>query len=255
MKTIELEVDPENPAQFFACCGVFELAALLGDRQGPTAEAAFEYDPHRPRCARFRVWNASHGLPELLQALKVAQVEAPEASGEASVTLRLADAIALTLDWWLLPDRSQKSRLKLWAGQQTTQSLVATMLAALPDEADAAVFETNKVPMSGRFGLDPRSAWNTLDFGSSVNEQGRDAYTFPAAETLAAVGLQGFRPHRTEDRSAFGYRLWTVPLSPVAARAAVQGAMPVAGRSFRFPIEKRSGAYSCFAYAHPTQGE
>ncbi len=253
MTPIELHLDPENPAQFFACCGLFELAALFGQEITEGVEAVFEYDRHRPRRALFRLHHSPKELNDLIRLLKTSKPNATEKSGEAPVTLKFTDAIDLTLDWWLEPDRSRKSRLKLWAGQQTSLSLVTTMLAALPDEAAADLFDANKIPMSGRFGLDPRSAWNALDFGSSINEQGRDAYTYPATEILAACGLQGFRPRSGENRNTYGYRLWTTPLPLVVARAAVQGALSVPGQDFAFPIEKRSGAYSYFAFAHPTK--
>lgn len=255
MRLIELSLDPENPAQFFACCGIFELASLFCGSNAKGVEAAFDYDRLQPQHALFRLHHSPKGLSELVQLLKAAQPSAPERSGEAPVTLRLAELVDFNLDWWLEPDRFSKSRFKLWAGQQTSLTLVATMLGALPDGADANMLETNKVPMSGRFGLDPRSAWNALDFGSSVNEQKRDAYTFPLTETLAAVGLQGFRPKRNGGtRNSYSYRLWTSPLPPVVARAATQGAMPVSGQGFTFSIEKRSGAYSYFTYAQPIQG-
>lgn len=249
--SIEIELDPQNPAQFFACCGMFELAVMFGSG----VEAAFVYDPTQPRRACFQLINSPEPLGGLMRILKNAQATAPEDSGEAPVTLHFAGGAVLTLDWWLEADRSGKSRFKLWAGQQTTlKSLVQPMLEKLPDEADAFLFTTSKEPMSGRFGLDPRSAWNTLDFGSSVNEQGRDAYTFPAAEMLAAIGLQGFRPKSGDNRNTYAYRLWHKPLPLVVARAVVADAIPLAGQTFSFTVEKRSGAYSCFAFANPTQG-
>lgn len=248
---IEIELDPQNPAQFFACCGVFELAAMYGEN----VEAAFDYDPTLPRKAHFRLVNSTKPMSDLIKNLKTVKANAQEVSGEAPVTLHFADGAVLILDWWLKPDRSDKSNIKLWAGQQTTlKSLVQPMLAKLPDETDAFLFTTRKEPMSGRFGLDPRSAWNTLDFGSSVNEQGRDAYTFPAAEMLAAIGLQGFRPKAGANRNTYAYRLWHKPLPLVVARAVVASAIPVAGQTFSFTVEKRSGAFSCFTFANPTQG-
>ena len=38
--TIRIQVDPTNPGQFFACCGLLELA----DRLWPGSEAWFDYD-------------------------------------------------------------------------------------------------------------------------------------------------------------------------------------------------------------------
>lgn len=248
---IKVELDPENPAQFFACCGLFELAAMFGEG----VEAAFDYDQTQPRKARFQLINSTKYLSDLIKNLKTVEATVLEDSGEAPVILKFTGGAVLILDWWLEADRSGKSRFKLWAGQQTTlKSLTQPMLSKLPDNADALLFTTSREPMSGRFGLDPRSAWNTLDFGSSVNEQGRDAYTFPAAEMLAAIGLQGFRPKAGENRNNYAYRLWQKPLPLVVARAVVADAIPVAGQTFSFTVEKRSGAYSSFAFANPTQG-
>lgn len=244
---VRIELDPQNPAQFFACCGVFEIAALHGER----ATASFLYDWQYPRQADFVLAHSSMTLGEIVGIVQNSAVSTPEESGEAPVLLQFASKNSLLLNWWLEHDQSGKSRLKLWAGQQTTINLVKSMLAVLPDEADSAIFNTNKRPMSGRFGLDPRSAWNTLDFGSSINEQGRDAYTFPATEMLAAIGLQGFRPRNGMKQNTFSYHLWSLPLPIVAARAAVAGALPVAGQSFGFTKEKRSGAYACFSFANP----
>ncbi|MDX9785158.1 MAG: hypothetical protein RBT11_00125 [Desulfobacterales bacterium] len=249
--SIHLDLNPQNPAQFFACCGVFELAAMFAN----DASASFHYDLFQPYKADFELSYASKTLCEIVTLVKQATPTAIEESGEAPVTLNLSTESSLLLDWWLKPDRSGKSRFKLWAGNQTTAGLVRTMLAALPDDADNTLFSANKKPMSGRFGLDPRSAWNTLDFGSSVNEQGRDAYTFPAAEMLSAIGLQGFRPRRHHVRTRYKYYLWSKPLHVAAARAAVAGALPIAGQLFSFTVEKRSGAYSCFSFAKPIQGE
>ena len=107
-----------------------------------------------------------------------------------------------------------------------------------------------RLPMSGRFGLDPRSAWNALDFGSSPNTQNRDAYTYPAAEMLAAIGLQGFRP-TANGRRSFSYRMWEQPLPLVPARAAVAGALICVSREYAFEVKRRSGSYRCFTLAQP----
>ena len=108
--------------------------------------------------------------------------------------------------------------------------------------------------MSGRFGLDPRSAWTPLDFGSSPNIQDRDVYTYPVTELLAAVGLQGFRLRQVAPRE-YAYWLWHVPLPLVAARAASGGALKeMCGPAFRFQIVKRNKSYSAFTYGQPFQG-
>ncbi len=70
---------------------------------------------------------------------------------------------------------------------------------------------------------------------------------------LAAVGLQGFRLRRLEQRE-YAYWLWHVPLPLVVARAACGGALEEAGGpAFRFQIVKRNKSYSAFTYAQPFQ--
>lgn len=247
---IEVELDPENPAQFFACCGLFELAAMFG----VGVEAAFDYAPSQPRNACFRLIDSALSLNELMTKLKEAKASTLEDSGEAPVTLHFSGGATFTLDWWLLPDRSEKSPIKLWAGrQQTLRDLVEPMLKTIGNDLDKSILDQN-VPMKGRFGFDPRSSWNTRDFGSSPDAQNARVLTYSITEILAAIGLQGFRANSGNVRKKFAYRLWRdfVPLS--VARAAAAGVTPISGQTFSFTVEKRSGAYSCFAFAHPTQG-
>lgn len=248
-----VSLDPINPAQFFACCGLFELLAM----RIPEVLTHFQHDPRTPRRADFVVpgVNAGHVVSSL-RALKTARVEAlPDfAGGEAPVRIVIPEAGKIELDWWLAPTRTDTSDLKLWAGRQTTNKLVRDMRDALPDELDERPLDF-PLPMSGRFGLDPRSAWNALDFGSSPNTQGRDAYTFPVTEMLAAIGLQGFRPKQVAPRQ-YAYWLWDSPLPLVAARAACGGVLTeTSGAAFRFQVVKRSKSYSFLAYAQPHHQE
>ncbi|HEX7551266.1 MAG TPA: hypothetical protein VF579_11905 [Candidatus Methylomirabilis sp.] len=251
MSEVCITLDPLNPAQFLACCGLFEL---LG-RQRPDVPTQFQYDPFTPSRATFAVSGMDMGeVLAGLAAVKTARVNAvPDFSGgEAPVRMVLADGGSIELDWWLVPTRTDKSPFKLWAGQQTTTKLVQDMRDALPDALDERLLDFRS-PMSGRFGFDPRSAWTALDFGSSPNTQGRDAYTYPVTELLAAVGLQGFRL-RQIGRREYAYWLWTVPLPLVAARAAGGGALAEArGPAFRFEIVKRNKSYSAFTYGQPLQ--
>lgn len=246
---VEIEIDPLNPAQVFACCGILELLAV----RNPAVTACFKRHMRQYRRASFQLYGVtSSALQETLNALKSAQSSSAEgfAAGEAPVELDVPNIYKMTLDWWLVPERTTKSRLKLWAGQQSTIKLVQDMLGVDWGDLDKN-FLMYRLPMSGRFGLDPRSAWNTLDFGSSPNTQNTDVFTYPAAEMLAAVGLQGFRP-RASRKHGFVYRLWERPLPVLSARAAVSGALPDGiHQEFSFHVEKRSGSYSCFAFAQP----
>jgi CRISPR-associated protein Csx14 len=247
-KNLRFEIDPLNPAQFFACCGILELLSA----KAPDVSANFTLEENQLRRASF-ILTGSDGtaLADTLAALKNAKAVSENGfnGGEAPVTLEIPETSKLTLDWWLVPERKYKSSFKLWAGQQTTLKLVRDMLDADWGDLGNDVLSF-RLPMSGRFGLDPRSAWNALDFGSSPNTQNRDAFTYPVAEMLAAVGLQGFRP-TAKGRRSFSYCLWELPLPLVPARAAAAGALSCGSREYAFNVEKRSGSYSCFTFAQP----
>lgn len=249
---VKIKLDPRNPAQFFACCGLFQLVA----RKSAVVLAWFEHNPHMPREADFSLHGIDYSnLSEILIALKISITTAiPNFTGDkAPVRLEMNGFATIELDWWLEPERTEKSDIKLWAGRQTTlENLVKPMLDALPTAVDASILDF-RVPMSGRFGLDPRSAWNTLDHGSSPDAQGVNVYTYPVAEMLAAVGLQGFRP-RQQARKHFMYSLWSSPLPLTVARAAAAGALPIARNfEFEFEVAKRSGSYSYFTFAKPSE--
>jgi hypothetical protein len=251
MSEFDITCDPLNPAQVFACAGLLEAVAL----RHPAVLGHFQYDPRHPRQATFRLAGADLAGASLPAALKAAQVEAVPgfSGGEAPIRLHVEGWGHLELDWWLLPTRTEKSDLKLWAGQQTTVKLVHDMQEALPDGLDPEIWNV-RVAMSGRFGLDPRAAWNALDFGSSPDAQGQKVYTFPATELFAAIGLQGHRP-RPLARGRYAYWLWLEPLPLVAARAACGGALPdPATPAFQFEVSKRNKSYSSFTFAHPLEG-
>lgn len=254
LPSVTIRLDPLNPAQFFACCGLLEL---LSARNKNTL-ACFGHNPQQSRRASFTLHSIDASqLSAAMSALKEAKITASAdfAGGEAPVQITIRDVGTIVLDWWLSLERDEKSDLKLWAGNQTTQKLVQDMLTAEWGGDMTAAFEY-RLPMSGRFGLDPRSAWNTLDFGCSLNEEvkrrdGKNAYTYPATEMLAAIGLQGFRPSQ-QTRKGFLYSLWSSPLPLVVARAAAAGALPTtANYEFEFEVAKRSGSYSYFTFAEP----
>ncbi len=247
-KNLRIEIDPLNPAQFFACCGILELLSA----RHQDVSAKFHFQANQFHRVNFMILGANDAaLADMLTALKSSQASQEDASdpGKSPVALEIPGISKLTLDWWLVPERKYKSKFKLWAGQQTPLKIVKEMLSAdWGDHANGGLDFPQ--PMSGRFGLDPRSAWNALDFGSSPNTQNRDAFTYPVAEMLAAVGLQGFRP-TANGRRSFSYWLWEQPLPLVPARAAAAGALTCGSREYAFNVEKRSGSYSCFTFAQP----
>ena len=246
MPELRLRLDPCNPGQFFACCGIFELAAAECD----SAAAQFICDEGRPRSAEFLIKGpdipALSSLLLLLRDLKFEALQHAEASVDP-VCVSIGGH-TFEIDWWLDEFREGTTNLKCWAGQVTTRKLFEE-LPKLIDPAGAAQDPMQFAGMTkSKFGADPRSAWNALDFGYSPNRHGQDAATYPVVEVLAAVGLQGFRPVARR-RSKIAYSLWTVPLPLAVARAAATAPWDGLPRfDYEFDIEKRGQSYKFFTF-------
>jgi len=239
--SFSVRVDVTNPGQFFACCGLLELAHRLW----PGAQGWFQAD-------LFNIASDAtdeQPLDTILETLTRDPVQVDTARGDRGTHPVGIGAFSLTIDWWIDP-RGDKTALKLWAGQQTSLIIVEPLREALRECGAAAgrgLFEIAR-PLTGRFGLDPRAAWRSLDVGFSPNEQGMQVATFPAVELLAAVGLQRFRPVGASE-GTFIYATWGIPLPPLLACAAAAGALPAGRvRTYRFEITAR-GKYKGFSFA------
>lgn len=238
-----LMLDPRNPGQFFACCGLFELSELIA----PGGEAWFANDG-----GEFAI---STDAPVPPQDLKLE----PQLDGElGDVKLEplvlVVSGYSFTLNWWLNEVLTDKSPLKTWGGQQTPRThLLGPLLKRLDFKVSATDMFNASAYTTERFGVDPRSAWDPIDIGYSPNDESRkadkQARTFTWIEVLAVAGLQGFRPAE-ENRSRYRYTVWLAPLTLAAARAAC--AAPWSGlpcQSFRFEIAVRGQGYKTFLFA------
>jgi CRISPR-associated protein Csx14 len=262
---IRVNVDPTNPGQFFACCGLLELA----DRLWGGAEGWFER-------GRFHI-AANATLGHLLAMA----MDPPEEVNQLADGLTVKPLIAplrfsfggwittpLTLDAWLTIkiDRNKvvsaaNPPWNFWSGQQTSLRIWTSLRLALAQqfsELDGPQGESLfsiRVPLSGRFGFDPGAAWNALDVGFSPNEQGLDVASSPAVELLAAIGIQRFRPEMADDRQSFLYATWGKPLAPSVAAAAASGAIAVPPTiRFRGRVISR-GSYAALGHSTPIRGE
>jgi len=247
---LRVRLDPCNPGQFLACCGLFELL----DLEYPGLLARFEYDANRPRLAHFVASAENDGavgvvLGKLRQSVLDFSVESDRLEASILPARIVYPNGAIELDWWLDEFRESTVNLKCWAGQVTTKGLFSELQPLLDPSADGqSLFHTPSMTKS-KFGVDPRSAWNALDLGFSPNEHGRDSATFAAVEVLAAVGLQTFRPDANR-RESVRYSLWFDPLPCLVARVAFRA--PWNGlrrRSYRFAIDKRGQSYKYFTFA------
>ncbi|EJW11570.1 hypothetical protein A33M_3013 [Rhodovulum sp. PH10] len=267
---ITLAVDLRNPGQFFACCGLLELASrswpARRDNGWRSPEGWFEQNGSR---ARFRI--ATHGghddpLADLVRRLvesdeTVALADDHEAQAQADRKPVVIRPFDLRLDWWLDSYRgADKSELKVWAGQQTPKRNIdglrkawLEIIARSPDRIASADLFSARWPTTGRFGFDPSASWEAQDVGFSPDEQGVPVLTSPATEILAAIGLQRCRPTAVESRRRwFSYRAWADPLDISVAPAAVAGIGRCIG-TYEFPVEMRNSQYGSFGRAKPSE--
>lgn len=252
MAELRISFDPRNPGQFYACCGLIELFEIAGK----STRSQFSTDSRKPHFAELIVKSDSEldltsVINETRQAVyrplrrdKADKEPEKDSIAPASVSIFGREFV---LDWWLDEFHSRAVSLKCWAGQMTTQKLISEIPKLLP--ATEPSF-TSSAFTSTRFGVDPQSAWVTLDLGYSPNEQGEESRGYPVVEMLAAFGLQGFRPAGNRS-NGFEYALWLSELPLAVARTAA--AKPwdgLAAARFRFALGER-GSYKVFCFAEP----
>jgi len=252
---IRVRVDPTNPGQFFACCGLLELAdRLWGGAEGHFTDGLFLISTP----------GSGSSLRDLLSAAKAlrlrdvglglcardAAVEDEDAETGVN-SLDIASPIQLHLDWW--HDKS----LKTWAGSMDARRIFAAMCEAIdPDGADPlhhgqVVFDPQATapdgsPRSRRsprpkkrepFYFDARRGASGLpiDVGFAPDATKMPTTACPAVEALCMVGLQRCRPCATSVPRVFDYCTWAVPLDIRLAPVAVCGLLPgIGSRAFRF---------------------
>jgi CRISPR-associated protein Csx14 len=251
---LSVRLDPLNPGQFFACCGLFELVSM----EEPGLLAAFAIDPLRPRLAVFCIEsaNGSQALRTVLSTLRGASVVFHPSQKEPVRPATIGfGGTSLHLDWWLDEFREETTNLKCWAGQVTTRGLFTELLPLLDAEATPDDLFLRSAATNSLFGVDPRSAWNTLDLGFSPNEHGVASTVFPIVEILAAIGLQYFRPD-SASRSAVPYSLWRERLPASVARLAFRAPWEGLKRlNLQFEICKRGQSYKYFSFGKNIDSE
>ncbi len=256
--SIRINVDPTNPGQFFACCGLLELA----DRLWPTSgvQGAFATD-------QFQLFADTDecSLRHILERFVAADLQQLDGDDNAAPPLYLGHPFELRLDWWTKYETPNKRRidlgggdqLKTWAGKQCGPLIFRMMRNACADidlqapfDDVRAIYNTKNGAASKKtispFCFDARRDGTSLDFGFSPDEQEMSVVTYPAVEALALVGLQRFRPSVDENGRirTFIYTAWADPLPSSAAMAAVSGKASVrACGAFRFTKPSRGGEY------------
>lgn len=240
---IRLPVDLANPAHFFGCCGVFELAHRLW----PWTTAHFDR----------RLFIVDHGdLAELVESTVQSALEVLEPAKQRSSALRLGAPFDLQLNWWKF-----EPGLKTWAGQMSVSRIASSLQRELPSALQGAFFDAGRV-LFGEDGqkvepfyFDGRrgSSALPLDVGFSADGLEMKTLAYSACEFFTLIGLQRFRPSEVRLR-AYRYCAWRAPLPVTLAALAAAGVILDEGPTFQFESTFRTGQrkHKAFSPAIPT---
>jgi CRISPR-associated protein Csb3 len=234
---ITVNVDVTNPGQFFACCGLLELA----DRLWPGVEGWFDEDG-----SAFHFVCAGT-LPNLVDAIATARLVHTDPTDLYSSPLLMAEPFRpLSIDWWVT-DQTGARDLKVWAGTMESFGIARAMQHAMRSDQfhNADLFNIGMVvttpdrPNKKKepYYFDARRASNahSRDIGFSPNDLNLTSTAYPAVELLCLIGLQVARPAFTGETRIYDYFTWQVPLPPSLLLAASTGTLPLLGqRGYRF---------------------
>ena len=286
LTNIQIPVDLTNPGQFFACCGLLELASRIDEHaQGYFRSSEFSLET-TARDVLEAFFKCQVDVVTSFQSSDAEQDDEDVATGVEDshrgrvYPMRLGEPFNLWLNWWTDKD-AQGQKLKLWtAGQRVTDLLLGhhkqkkRKRKGKPDEilrlytpstrehfAEVVRKHPNDwlrkaVPIDspGAFSFDSRlSRNNALDLGHFTH--GTLAFS-PAIDVLCLVGLQRFRPETIETWNRNRYCTWSQPLPAIVAPLAVLGMLPnVFDQAFEFPVKARDsqGRYKLFGHAQPAR--
>lgn len=280
---IRLPVDLTNPGQFFACCGLLEVASRLNQR------ACGWFENHEFCLNSGSDWAA---LISTLQQATVANTmsEAQVARLESLSSLSKADRDRAGLEEekkeldalrreepivirtmfmfridWFRDESCGGSRFKTWAGQQSVIEITKAMHAGLMDldtsspSALWAIRSGGGLPFN--FDSDLGGQGSALDIGFSFDPLAASEATRiegackPALEFLAFLGLQRFRPREIARQNRFVYSAWRQPLPPsVASVLACRAIEAPDAMSYEFRLLYRTKYLKSFLPAIPFEG-
>ena len=252
---IRVRLDPGNPGQFFACCGLLELA----DRLWPGSEGWFDHSGFVV-AAVARDEELPVNTATVLKAIAAATFTPLDPSDAGASPLELGAPFGLRLDWWQ-DGRSGGKRMKTWAGQQSVIDItdgMQTAVARYVSEAESlevmlhAGMETDGLPFNFDSDLGG-SAGAPLDVGFSFDPlKSIRVRSRPVTELLALIGLQRFRAHAPVRENRYLYALWRMPLSPgVAASSACTLLDSARSVSYEFRLLYRTKYLKSFLPAKP----
>jgi CRISPR-associated protein Csb3 len=257
--SIRVNVDPSNPGQFFACCGLLEVADRLWQgAEGWFADSEFFLRPLSPAAA-------DRTLADLISAIARKPLRQVDMEDDFSSPIELPTPFDLRLDWWK-DNRAGGDRLKVWAGRMSSVRIARAMQATLqrPELQTEMLLSQAMIVYDSLepdkkvepFYFDGRRGANAqaVDIGFSTDSLHLTTMAYPAVEFLCLVGLQRFRPAPTGSARVFEYSTWEQPLGTSIASLAVLGLLgQITGRRFRFMNAFRTDQRKHKAFTPATQ--
>lgn len=283
--TIRVNLDLTNPGQFFACCGLLELADRFWDgAEGWFSERRFQVRAMKPianctlktladrlRAARLTNTMSEHQLRRRQELSAMRTNERRRMSGHEEEKkeldslwreepIVLHDPFNIRIDWFL-DGSTGGSSFKTWAGQQSVIDIAAAMKQAA-DEAPTEVstgddwltWTTDRDDLGFKLDSDLGAQASDLDIGFSMDPLGIKRRTRPFIELFAFIGLQRFRPLPHSKENRFTYVAWTTPLAPQVGAVACCSLIPQPfAQVYDFPM-LRTKYLKSFLSAQPTRG-
>jgi CRISPR-associated protein Csb3 len=285
MPIIRLKLDPCNPGQFFACCGLLELA----DRLWRGAEGWFEKDGQEfclqpqsqavdatakrliEELAQCRLTNTMTEQ-QLARLKELTEMKAKEREGKPGLEdekkaleklrrespLFLHEPFRLRIDWFL-DEMAGGNRFKTWAGQQSVLDIGGAMKRPLEaggwkslaaDHCLMQASDDDSLPFN--FDSDLGGQASAIDMGFSCDPLRMSSRTRPLIEFAAFVGLQRFRPLADPKENRYTFVIWREPLPPILAAIAACGLLGgVGGWMFEFRLLYRTKYLKSFLSAQP----
>jgi CRISPR-associated protein Csb3 len=284
---ILINVDRANPGQFFACCGLLELAnRLWGGAEGWFSGSGAVFflrrqvapnDRDKPdlinglgacRVSSTMTEDEISRLKKLLNQKKTTLTDADNAEKQRLSELWSRERITfhepfnLRVDWWG-DQHSGGADFKTWAGKQFVIDLVRGLQIPLRSKtwsslvSERWLFEQahdGHLPLY--FDADIGAQSSSIDVGFSLDSLDMRSQTKPLTELAAFVGLQRFRPRPNKPDGLFCYVPWTEPFPPLLASVACSGLLPQPlAQTYEFRLLYRTKYLKGFLPAKPKGDE
>lgn len=242
---IRMNVDAGNPGQFFAACGVFEVAAHLWP--GATARfdgGEFVVDADGDLTTLIRRVHGMSVEPKRTVAPKPDAIPvltaAPQYERDSPFVLD-PKGIGRLIDWWCYDPT-----YKTWAGNMSITSIVRRARKYLHGApVTPAMFDVHATSDIALTYLDARTSRyaSAIDKGYSPTAINETTFVcYPAVEFFGMLGLQRFRP-LPFDAGTHIYSTWSVPLPLLVAPVGAVHGTEFGGTMYRCRPAGRGGDY------------